>query len=306
MTDYLSLLHERFPVRRTAAQQAAFRAWLEEELRRLGCPVRAEKNGLSGRTVLTAGDPGHCAVLFLLRADTPARWLLPDLTVPLNIALWALWQLAHLVLLLAPAVAAAALTLALTGNARAALWGLVLPYLGLLLLMRYGPANRHNAGFDADLAAALTLIASLPEEDRRKAAFLFADREGARAWAKAHPRTAWTRLTLQLARIGQGSHLVCLTTPTARKSTGCAALLRCVENAGGLTPVIADGRRSPLRGERRAFRCGLTLCACRRSPVLGLWANGGHTPSDRSASDANISQICHILSGFLSKVQLCD
>lgn len=306
MTDYLSLIRERFPVRQGAARQAAFRQWLEAELRQLGCGTRSEQNGLSKRAALTANDPVHCAALFLVRTDTPARWLLPDLTVPANIPLWGLWQLLHLVLLFLPCLGVFALALRLGAAPRHALLCLVLTYVLLLFLMRFGPANRRNAGFDADLAAALSLIASLSPEDRRKAAFLFTDRDGARAWAKAHPQTAWTRLTVQLCRVGSGTHLVCLSGALARKATGCASLLRCIEAADRMTPVVADGRWSPVRGERRAFRCCVTLCACRRTPLLGLWANGGHTTSDRSASDENISQICHILTGFFSKVQLTD
>ncbi|MBQ6174132.1 MAG: hypothetical protein IJK28_05875 [Clostridia bacterium] len=307
MTDYLTLIGERFPVRRTRAQQAAFLDWLGEELRTLGCTVRSETCGPAGHRVLTAGKPDRSGLLLLVRPDTPARWLLPELTVPCNAALWALWQLVHIALLLVPALGVYLLVWHLTGGAvKAALWGLVAVYVGLLALMRWGPANRRNAGFDADLAAALTLIAELGPEDRRKAAFLFADRGGARAWAKEHAQTAWTRLVLQLCRIGRGSHLVCLTTAAARRATGCGSLLRAVGSADGLTPVIADGRWSPLRGERRAFRCGLTLCACRRSPVLGLWAYGGHTPGDRRADPGNIAQVCRILGAFLTKIQLTD
>ncbi len=310
MTDYVTLLGERFPVRKTKAQREAFRAWLTEELKALGYRASAETSGFLRAPSLTAGNPEKAPLLLAVHTDTPARWLLPDLTIPRNIPLWILWQLLHMVLLLIPALAVYLLVYRLTGgSAQLGLWGLVLTYVGLLLLNQFGPANPRNRGEDADLAAALTLLASLPPEDRDKLAVLFTDRgcrgaSGTKAWCKEHPNPAYTRLTLTLARIGDGDRWLCASTATAHKCTGFGALQRVI--AERLDAVCCDVKGTTLRGDRRGFRCSVTLAAGRVSPVIGLWSGRARTPRDTVADPENIAQVCQTIKDFLQNVKMAQ
>ncbi len=304
MTDYAALIGERFPVRRTKAQKQAFRDWLTAELRGLGYAPREEINGRVKARNLLAGDPEKSAVLFVAHYDTPSRWLLPDLGFPRNIPLWILWQLLHILLLLIPALAVYTAVWSLTGgNARLGLWGLVLTYAGLLCLSQFGPANPVNRGEDADPAAMLTLMASLPEEDRKKAAFLFADRgctagSGARAWAREHPMPAYTRLTVAFARVGGGDRLLMAATDLAVKCTGFGSLTAALEKCEGLPLTRCSTRLCTVRGDRKSFRCGVSLTACRRAPGVGLWYHGGRTPGDRRCD--NVEAVSAALRAFLA------
>ena len=306
MKDYAALLAERFPVRRTKAQKRAFLDWLTEELRALGCAPREETNGHFGARNLLTGDPERSAVLFVAHYDTPARWLLPDLCFPRNLPLWALWQLLHMALLLLPALAAYVAVWRLTGgNARTGLWALVLVYAGMLCLSQFGPANRVNRGEDADPAAMLTLLASLPEADRRKAAFLFADRgstggSGAKAWAKEHPMPAYTRLTVAFARVGSGDRLLAAATDLAARCTGFGALTASLEAETALAPERCPARLCTVRGDRKAFRCGVSLTGCRKTRPAGLWFHGGHTPGDRKVFPETVRAVCGALARFLA------
>ena len=310
MTDYAALLAERFPVRKTAAQRQAFREWLTAELKSLGYKPREEVNGHFKAHNILVGDPEKTAVLFVAHTDTPARWLLPDWWFPRNYFLWGLWQLVHILLLLIPALIVYLAVWQISGqNAQLGLWGLVVTYVALLLLSQYGPANPVNRGEDADLAAMLTLMASLPEEDRPKAAFLFTDRGavggmGAKAWAKAHPVPAYTRLTLAFARIGAGETLLLAATKLAVKSTGFGALAGAFERDGERKLVRCATAGCTVRGERRACRCGTSLTACRPSSLLGLWCRGGHTPADREADAANIACVSRCCAAFLHSLKL--
>lgn len=310
MTDYAAILAERFPVRKTKAQKQAFREWLTEELKALGCEPREETNGhLRARSILV-GDPEHSAVLFVCHYDTPPRWILPDLWFPRNLLLWSLVQLLHMLLLLLPALAVYLSLWRLTGgNAQIGLWGLVLTYLGMLALNQFGPANRTNRGEDADVAAMLDLLASLPEEDRAKAAWLFADQgcrggNGARAWGKANPLAAYTRLTVAFARLGGGDHLLAAGTRLAAKCTGWGALAGALSATDGLKTTVTGARFCTVRGDRRAFRCGVSLTGCKYSRLADFWANGGRTPADSAADMETVGAVCEALKRFLGQLTL--
>ncbi len=307
MTDYLALLGERFPVRNTKAQRTAFRAWLREEVQALGYRYTEETNGFFHCSALTVGNPEKAPLVLAAHTDTPARWLLPDLSFPRNIPLWILWQLLHMVLLLIPALAVYLLVWRVSGeNAQLGLWGLVLTYVGALLLSQFGPANPRNRGEDADLAAVLSLLAGLPEEDREKVAVVFADQgcrgvSGTKAWAKEHPQAAYTRLTLTLSRIGEGKSRLCASTASARKCTGWGTLQRLLGERLGA--AFCDTRGFTLRGDRRGFRCGVTLTAGKHSKLLGLWSGRARTPQDVVADPENVTQVWQTIKVFLHSLK---
>ena len=307
MTDYAALLSERFPVRKTKAQRQVFRDWLTTELKTLGYNPREETNGfLKARNILV-GNPDKTGALFTVRTDTPARWILPDLWFPRNLVMWLFWQLLHLILLLLPALMVYLAVWQISGqNARVGLWAFVLTYVATLLATQFGPANRVNRGEDADLAAMLTLMAMIPEEDRGKASFLFTGWMGARAWAKEHPLPAYTRLTVVFSRIGTGKTMLLVSNKSAEKATGFGSLKSTWIQRGERETEHYAAMGCTLRGDRKAFRCGVSLTACHRSKLLGLWCRGGHTSSspDRQIDPENIAYVSECCAAFLNGLKL--
>ena len=310
MTDYAALLSERFPIRKTAAQRQAFREWLMAELKELGYKPKEETNGYFKAHNIIVGNPEKTAALFTAHTDTPARWILPDFWFPKNICAWLLWQILHMILLLLPALAVYLAVWQISGqNARIGLWGFVLTYLAVLLLSQFGPANRVNRGEDADLAAMLTLMASLPEEDRDKAAFLFTDHGavgglGTKAWAKENAVAAYTRLTVVFARIGAGETILTVSNKFTEKTTGYGSLKASFEHGEQRPLECCQAMRCTVRGGRKAFRCGVSLTACHRSRFLGLWCRGGHTPGDNELDPENIAHVTACCASFLSGLKL--
>ena len=57
MKQYQDELTRLFPVRRSAEEKAAFRAWAQEEISGLGFRVRVEENGAGRHQNLVVGDP---------------------------------------------------------------------------------------------------------------------------------------------------------------------------------------------------------------------------------------------------------
>ena len=272
--DYFKEIHTRFPVRRTAAQKEAFRAWLETVCAGNGCPLRREENGRLKHMQLVAGDPEHAALMLTCHYDTPARSLLPDISFGQNLAAFALWTLAQVLLYMIPAALGFLAAAALTGSGRLALGLFLVIYLAELTFSLWGPARAHSLPQDAALAAMLTVMERLPQPVRERTAFLFTDGgesgwQGAKAWCKANPMPAYTRLTVEIGPLGLGSRLLMPESALARKCTGYQTLRRALEENGAMETVSLSSKRCFLRGGDRAFKCGIGLYSCKRLAALG-------------------------------------
>ena len=189
MKDYLSEIDERFPIRNSAGQKAAFRACALAEAGAV--PARAEEN--EGHTNLVFGDPDTARVIFTAHYDTPRRGLLPNLMLVTNPALAWTYRLGTLILLLlAPALAAAwgvwvllDLDWALMSHRLLLLGVYTTVYYGLFYLMFRGPANQRNRNDNTSgTAAVLGLMETLGEKPG-VAYILFDDEEKGKKGSKA-------------------------------------------------------------------------------------------------------------------------
>jgi len=186
--NYLEEITSRFPIRRKAEQKKAFRDWAVAEIRRMGYSVKVEQSGLPCHENIIVGNPEKAPMLFTAHYDTASRSLLPNILLPRNPVLNLLYQMLIVVILLVLAAGVLLLAGALTGSPEAArlLW--ITAYLGILLWITFGGiANKNNVNDNTSgLAALMTMMAQLPEEEHSKAAFiLFETRK--KAWAGRNP-----------------------------------------------------------------------------------------------------------------------
>ena len=80
MKDLLNEINDRFPVRNSGDEKAAFRAWAAEHAKKAGHTVREENN--KGHVNLVIGDPARAKVIFTAHCDTPRRSIHPNLMIP--------------------------------------------------------------------------------------------------------------------------------------------------------------------------------------------------------------------------------
>ena len=110
--------------------------------------------------------------------DTPANNVLPNIMMPRNIPLFLLYQIFVVCVLLIISFAAMALGAWIAPGTQLPMLLYLVVYFGLLMLLMRGPANKHNANDNTSgVAAVFSLMASLPAEERRKAAFILFDNE---------------------------------------------------------------------------------------------------------------------------------
>ena len=301
---------KRFPSRRSRGEKAAFRAWAMQAMREMGYEPRVEENGRAKHQNIIAGDPEHAAVLFCAHYDTPAVFPLPNLMLPRNLPLFFLYQLATVAILLIVGLGAMFLVGGLTGSRQAGTLAFLAVYFALLMLLRMGPANRHNVNDNTSGAAALMhIMERLPPEHRGKAAFILFDNEekgkaGSAAYAREHQQVAYTRLTVNLDCVGVGEHILIISKKLARQHLEFAPMQRHMAGQTGRQVHFYDAAGSMVNSDQANFKCGVAVCACKRKKGVGFYTPAIHTARDTQADQGNLDAIAAGMSAFVQELNV--
>ena len=308
--QFLDEMVKRFPIRRSREEKAAFRAWAMQAMREMGYEPRVEENGRARHQNIIAGDPEHAAVLFCAHYDTPAVFFLPNLMLPRNLPLFFLYQLLCVATLLIVGLGAMFLVGGLTGSRQAGTLAFLLVYFGLLMLLRMGPANRHNVNDNTSgVAALMHIMDSLPPEHRGKAAFILFDNEekgkaGSAAYAREHQQVAYTRLMVNLDCVGVGEHILIISKKLARQHLEFAPMQRHMAGQTGRQVHFYDATGSMVNSDQANFKCGVAVCACKRKKGVGFYTPAIHTARDTQADQGNLDAIAAGMSAFVQELKV--
>jgi len=308
--SYLAMLTEKFPIRKSAAQKEAFRAWAVEEMTRLGYQAKVEKNGKSDNIV--AGDPEKAQAVFTAHYDTPASIGLPNIMIPRNMPLYFAVQLLMVGVLLVVAFAAALLfELLVPGTTAAPVVGWLV-YMCLLMLMLMGPANRHNVNDNTSgVSAIMETMALIAPEDRDKVAFILFDNEerglvGSKAYAKEHLEVQHTRLIVNLDCVGLGENLLMITPKLAALQPIYPLLEKALSDRAAKDEkrkiLFFPKKGSSCNSDQKSFRCGVAVMACKKAPVVGYYCDRIHTLWDTEADEGNLTLLADGLSAFAAAI----
>lgn len=298
----LEQINGQFPIRRSDEQKAAFRQWVMGEMTRMGYRPRVEENGKHHNVV--CGSPDGERITITAHYDTPACIGLPNLMIPRNWPVYILYQGLIVVILLAIAFGGGLGLAALTKDPVMLRVGLLVVYMALILFMRCGPANRHNANDNTSgVAAVLELMAKIPEEHRAKVAFILFDNEekgcaGSKAYAKDHLQVQHTRLIVNLDCVGVGEHMLLSVPKLARNMEEYELLERVLAATPGCTAHFFSAATTAGNSDFRSFKCGVGVSAYRQVTGVGFCTGRIHTGRDTLADQGNIDY----LSGALASV----
>lgn len=303
--DYLQMIDERFPIRKTRAQKDAFLTWGRETAASQGYTARVEPLGKRGQhRNLVMGDVSAAEMVFTAHYDTAANMVLPNLMLPRNLPLFWLYQLGVVALLLGISLAAALGVQALTGSAKASLAAFMAAYFGLLLLMLLGPANRHNRNDNTSgVATIFRLMEQMPRAQREKAAFILFDNEekgklGSRAYAREHVRAGYTAVVVNLDCVGVGEHVLTIASALARRTAAYTRLCQALQSGDGFQVRHFPSLGSAMNSDHKSFKCGIGVCACRRARLVGYYTPFIHTRRDTVGRRENIDFLATRLAGM--------
>ena len=163
------------PVRKSKTQTQAFRDDVVQYVTNLGYECSVEK-GTMGANNLVIGDPEQAKYLITAHYDTPASIGVPNFITPSNFLFFLVYQVLVVGLFFLMAFLVGFAVSFLTDDRMLVFWSAYVAYFGALLLMMFGPANRHNSNDNTSgVVTVLETARSLPENLRDKVCFVLFD-----------------------------------------------------------------------------------------------------------------------------------
>ncbi len=293
MSDVLSVLLEKYQVRRTKKQKDDFIVYAKAAAHSAGYPLEEEtvKGPLFTSRNLIAGDPEKARVIFTAHYDTCARMPYPNLVYPQSRIISFLAQMPLILALVALAFAAAYLVYGSLGRVGAVAVAYVV-YFGLFALVFFGPANRHTANDNTSgVAALLRVMAELPPEQKPSAAFIFFDNEeygkvGSKAYAQKHPNISKDKVLLNLDCIGDGDDFL-IVAPKDADSRLKALLQSAFQDADGKRAIHCSAPKTNYNSDQKSFPNAAAAAACRKGR-LGYHIPRIHTRRDVICEESNL------------------
>lgn len=307
---YIDTLIEKFPIRKTKLQKECFRNWVMDECVKLGYTAQVETKGSSNNVVI--GDADKAEAIFTAHYDTPAVMPVPNFITPCNVLVYLLYQIVLTVAIFAVSGLVAGslgwLAKIIFGDGELAFWVGYLAELvslfGLLGLMLFGPANKHNANDNTSgVASVLETMARIPAEKRGKVAFILFDNEekgmlGSSAFASKHKDVKKNTLLVNMDCVGLGENILFFSPKKARGHAHYEKLVAGMNAQAGrnLEMFNMEGHLYP--SDQSQFKHGIAVCSCKKAKVIGYYCDKIHTKHDTIADAGNIAFIADGLAAF--------
>ena len=304
MTETTKTVFERYEVRKTKAQKAAFADYVREVARENGYAFSVE-TGASGARNLVVGDVASAKAVYTAHYDTCAVMPFPNFITPKNFLIYFLYQMVTAVFLYAPIFAFVylvnrlALYYGVGEVARVILYELVLilGIVAVLYMIMAGPANKHTANDNTSgVTTLLDLMCSLPEEQRGKVAFILFDLEerglrGSKAYFSKHKAQMREKLLINFDCVSDGEHILLAVKKGAQKYL--PLMERAFVSNGTYTVELATkGVFYP--SDQALFPCGVGVAALKQSKNGKLlYMNRIHTKKDTVYNEKNIEFLVH-------------
>ena len=302
MAETTRRVFEQYEVRKTRKQKTAFIEYVKSVAESYGYEANIEKGSFGARNIVI-GDADSAGVVYTAHYDTCVRLPFPNFITPKNVVIYLLYQLAITVLLLLLWAVSCAVVFLLMAVISALLgaeefptqwFGLIMFVLlyGDLLLMMFGPANKHTANDNTSgVTTLLDIMAALPAEDRDKAAFVFFDLEetglmGSSSFASKHKKSMKNKLVVNFDCVSDGENIL------FALKRGAGEYKAVIEDAFRPTETVKvdvaeKGVFYP--SDNVNFKCGVGVAALKKSKKFGfLYMDRIHTKKDTVYREENI------------------
>ena len=313
----IETLVEKFPIRKSGKQKAAFRDWFIAWAQEQGYTAEATKpKGMFRSSNVVVGDPETAEVTFTAHYDTPACMFVPNFITPRNVLVYILYQLLIVPVMLLPGALTGALTghvlRVLTDNAELAsgvggLAGFIMVYV-VLGIMMFGPANKNNVNDNTSgVAAVMELMQRIPAEQRAKTAFILFDNEekgmlGSSAYASSHKEVKKGKLIINMDCVGDGENVLFFANKKTRSLEVFPKLEAAMQSAQGRNFMMNKMEKCVYPSDQSQFKHGIAVCACNKMPVIGYYCDKIHTKKDTICEQVNLDFLAQGLSDFVSRL----
>ena len=300
MTETTREIFDKYEIRKTKEQKAAFRNYLTSLADEKGYRATTEQVGRSAKNVII-GDPSSAEIIYTAHYDTCPVMPLPNFITPKCIPIYILYQLVlSLVIYIIPFTIMFSANPILDATGSKALFSLALYggyalLLGISYLVMKGPANKHTANDNTSgVTLLIDIMCELPEELKDKVAFIFFDLEelgtiGSKGYKMKHPKIAKEKLVLNFDCISDGQNILFVPKKGAhdKESAITEAFTPTGEYKDKYTVEVAKKAFYP--SDQRNFECGVGVSALNKSKSGILYMNKIHTPRDTVYDEENIA-----------------
>ncbi len=233
MTQFTEEIIENYQVRKTKKQKNRFIGYMQGVCKALGYEMGLEGGQLGARNIVV-GNPETAKVVYTAHYDTAPVLPFPNLLTPKNMLIYILYVLAIAVaagvIFFAAGVGIGMLTDAIEVEGLALRLVIkLLPrivLIGLLLLMLFGPANKHTVNDNTSgVVTLIEIMNALPEEKRSSVCFVFFDLEevglfGSQGFYAKHKKALKDKLVINFDCVSDGSNMLFATSKKSRIHAG--------------------------------------------------------------------------------------
>lgn len=286
---------ERYQVRKSRRQKAAFRAYLADALSPMGYTVAEEKSAIIASTNVIIGDVERAKYIFTAHYDTCAVLPVPNFIAPRNLLVTVLYQLFLMLLMFGISLGVGFVAWWIAGTITAYQIAAPLGMLFCLWWLLAGPANRHTANDNTSGVVVLVeAMATLPPEDREKVAFVLFDNEelgllGSSFFKTKHGKAVRRKLLVNFDCVSDGDHMLFVLGKSLRKN---AALLARMGGAlalpEGKTSEFTPASKAFYPSDQQHFALAAGVAALKRMRGVGYYLDRIHTPRDTRFDEGNI------------------
>ena len=296
LTTPIDVLAE-FPVRKNKIQKMKFCNEVQRYAQNMGYPVVIESSSRNCRNIIV-GDPQTAKYVVTAHYDTPPRMFLPNFITPCNPVIYFLYQTVVVLLLLGISLGLAfgVGTIFQMPQLRFPVW--YFSYLGMLMLMLFGPPNPSNANDNTSgIVTLLEIAKSMPQSARNKVCFVLFDLEekglvGSRAYQKKHKNETSGQIILNLDCVGDGDEIMLF--PTKKMQSRKNVLLQLERISGRFGKKSIKLHRKGVAicpSDHKNFPYAVGIMAFNREKFIGLYCDRIHTKRDTVLDQTNVNII---------------
>ncbi len=293
MDNIINEIFYYYQVRKTKAQKNSFIGYALGKAQELGWDAHVEQGKFGARNIVV-GDPERAKVVYTAHYDTCPVLPFPNFITPKNFSVYLLYNC--LIILAAMAVCVVV----------GVVWGVLscflnidpaivsplftLLYWVLLLLLLFGPANKHTANDNTSGVTVLFgIMKNMPQELRESTAIIFFDLEevgliGSASYSGAHKNVKKNKLLLNFDCVSDGDNIMLLLKKDAVQYKD--KIESAFVSREDMNVIVTDKAFYP--SDQANYKMGVGVAALKKTKRGMLYMDKIHTKNDTVFRRENI------------------
>lgn len=300
MTDLSKEILEKYQVRKTRKQKTEF-----IELMRAHFPnLKVEEDALGYSRNIVIGNPNTAKTVFGAHYDTCAVMPIPNFIMPKSVLISVLYAFVLVIPMFIIAALVSKIMSIVLDAADMVSFFTLLTYWLILVLMIFGPANKHTVNDNTSgVITLIELMEAMTEEERAQNCFVFFDNEekglfGSSTFNKEHKEVMKEKLLINFDCVSDGDYLMLILNKRAHPEYA-EKMKAAFEGVTEKTVLIEGEKGIYYPSDQKNFKKNIGVASFKKSK-LGLYMDRIHTPRDTVMDERNISVLVSGMKNFIS------